>query len=109
MKYLLLFVVFMALLTSCYSTRGSGYQEETAAIDPQVQLWLVKEHKAPHDKLSVIVRASAPLDYTFLTRIRDSFYTGRVTKEQLKILLHDERILRIRTGKKKLYKSGSSL
>jgi len=104
MKRLLLLIFFTTVITSCYSTRGSG-QREKAFIDPQVQFWLLKEHKAGQEKLAVLVRAYAPLDYVFLTRISKGFYTGRVTKEQLKKLIRDERVMRIRTGKKKLNKS----
>ncbi len=104
MKQLLLIIFFFAIITSCYSTR-ENYQAQKASIDPQVQLWLLKEHKAGQEKLAVLVRVYAPLDYSFLTRISEGYYTGRVTKEQLDILMHDERVMRIRTGKKKLNKS----
>lgn len=106
MRIYLLLALFFIVLAGCVSTREPQYQRR-AELDPQIDLWMTKTAASATETIPVLVRTSDPVNYPFLTHVKAAFYTGHVTKEQIRTLLKDPRVVRIRTGKKQLQKKRS--
>jgi len=106
MRKIILLSLLFILFAGCVSTREVQFQRR-AELDPQIDLWLAKKAHTPGETISVLVRTSSPVKYPFLTHVKAAFYTGHVTRDQIKQLLKDPRVVRIRSGKKQLLKKRS--
>ena len=70
--------------------------QNTVQLNPTVQKWMEADDKPVEDVLPVLIVTVEPLkDYDFLRNVSGNTYTGRITKEQLKKLMKDTRIVRI--------------
>ena len=102
MKYIFLALSFLFILTACAS-QETNIQKSHPKIDSQVQNWMEKRDVNSNEQLGVLVTALEPLDnLSFLRKIKDNYYTGRVTVKQLKQLLDDPRVNKISTGTSRL-------
>ncbi|NOX87576.1 MAG: hypothetical protein GXO77_01015 [Calditrichaeota bacterium] len=102
-KFFLILSLFF-LIVGCVATSKPLYEKHVVSLDPRVDKWLVQTVKDSVDTLAIVVVSNAPLtDYSFLKKLKRNYYTGHVTRIQLKALLKDERIVRINSGEQKLH------
>ncbi len=103
MKNFLAFVIALTLLGSCIPTNKPLREAPKAQLDPFVQNWFQKPAALTSEKIAVLVVAKEALSgYGFLKHTKGNYYTGHVTRDQLKLLLNDPRIVRISGGEQKL-------
>jgi len=102
MKNLFFAIVIFSLLTACAS-QEEALQKSEPVLAPQVENWMKKHDINSTAQLGVLVTALEPLDnLPFLRKIKDNYYTGRLTIKQLKQLAEDPRIKNISTGMSRL-------
>lgn len=96
---LLLILVFLAM--ACVPTKAVPENQEPL-VDVQVNQWM-KNHKAGDgEKLPVLVKSKRALDgYPFLKLVKNNFYGGHASYEQIQALMKDARILRLYATKQK--------
>ena len=100
MKKSFFMVTVFIFLLGCVATNKTLWEKPNISVDPTVSQWLNAPAKSSLETLGVIVISKAPLaDFTFLKKIKRNYYTGHLTKSQLKKLIKDERIARISAGK----------
>ncbi|GEM_PF-3103506 len=97
MKKIFLFLISLFLF-ACVSTQGTSTHREVY-IDPNVNLWMARQATGQDEQLSVLIKTAEPVHYPFLRKLNGSFYSGRITRRQLRKLIKDSRILRIRSSK----------
>lgn len=99
-KIILLFIlVFMA--TACVPTNAVPEKQEPL-VDVQVNQWMKNHEAGDGEKLPVLVKSKRALDcYPFLKLIKNNFYGGHATFEQIQMLMKDVHILRIYATKQK--------
>ena len=90
------------LMLACVSTNKPLEQKPLISVDPFVQNWMKKPAALSSDTLAILVISNAPLkEYGFLKHSKGNYYTGHVTRDQLKLLLNDKRVTRISGGEQK--------
>ncbi len=100
----LILLLMLSLLWGCVSTNKPLRKQTTVSVDPFVQKWLTKPASVSSEKMAILVQSKAPLkEYGFLKHSEGNYYTGHVTREQLKVLLQDERIIQVSGGEIKLH------
>ncbi len=104
MKKSLLIVTLFIFLIGCVATNKSLWDKPQVSVDPLVTKWLEAPAKTADETIGIIIVSKAPLgDYKFLKKVSPHRYTAHVTKNQLRTLLQDERILRISSGQQILH------
>ena len=79
-------------------------QKSVPLLDPQVQNWINEVKTSSAEQLGVLVTAQEPLDdVSFLRKIKNHYYTGRLTADQIKQLLNDPRVKKISTGMSQMH------
>lgn len=96
---LLLILVFMTL--ACVPTNAVPEKQEPL-VDVQVTQWMKNHKTGDGEKLPVLVKSNRALDgYPFLKLVKNNFYGGHATYEQIQSLMKDARILRLYATKQK--------
>lgn len=104
MKKVFLIIWISLFIFACVPTNRPLEQKPTISVDPLVQNWFKKPASLTSEQMAVLVVSNAPLkEYSFLKHTKGNYYTGHVTRDQLKMLLKDKRILRISGGEQKLH------
>ncbi len=105
MKRFFPLLALIVLSVGCVSTNKTLWDKKpVASVDPFVSRWLEAPSKQSGEVLPVLVVTRAPMaDMVFLKKVGHNRYTGHVTKEQLRRLMQDERVLRISGGQQKLH------
>ena len=102
MKDYFLVVIAFFMLSACASQEET-IQKSEPLLSPQVENWIKARDISSTDQLGVLVTALEPLDnLSFLRKIKENYYTGRVTVKQIKQLLADPRVKKISTGTSRL-------
>ncbi len=103
MKTVFLATSVLFILLACASQEET-LQKTKPTLDPQVQNWMKNRDVSSNEQLGVLVTASEALDnLSFLRKIKENYYTGRVTVKQIQQLLADPRVKRISTGISRLH------
>lgn len=102
-KKFILFIFTVILWYGC-NTAHHAQISKSPLVDPQVKQWYNKNKEKPDERLPVLVTAKSDInDIKILKKIKDNYYTGRVTPKELQILLKDNRIKKISSGKQNLH------
>ncbi|MHB2150636.1 hypothetical protein ACX8XP_16405 [Calditrichota bacterium LG25] len=103
MKRFVVFSFIVILMFGCISTNKPLETKPVISVDPYVMNWFKKPAALSPEKIAVLVLSKESLkEYGFLKHNKGNYYTGRLTRDQLKLLLNDKRVLRISGGEQKL-------
>ena len=103
MKYLISALMFIGLLLSCATTQNT-LDSSDVVLNPQVKKWMETVSANSAETISVTINSTESVDdYQFLRKINDTYYTGRLSVEQIKTLLKDSRIKRISSETSRLH------
>ncbi len=101
MKKLILYIILAFMATACIPTNAVPEKQETL-VDVQVNQWLKNHKTGDSEKLPVLVKSKRALGgYPFLKLVKNNFYGGHATYEQIQVLMKDVNILRIYATKQK--------
>ena len=104
MKKILIGIVSVLLFSACVSTRYPA-QSHIPLVDAQVKQWISKHDSKSKEKLPIIVKSDGALKgYGFLKLIKENFYGGHASYNELKNLILDTKVVRVYAGKQKLKK-----
>ncbi len=98
----LIFTGLFLLALGCASQKEAP-KENPQTAGPQVQKWMNTVRAEAETRLPVIISSNKPLADSLLNKIGPNRYTGRLTQEQLNVLLKNPDVKRISTGKEKLH------
>ncbi|HGY54251.1 MAG TPA: hypothetical protein ENK44_00990 [Caldithrix abyssi] len=102
MKHTFLILTLFFILAGC-AAQEETLQKSEPVLSPQVEHWIAKQDTGSTKQLGVLVTASEPLDNVpFLRKIKENYYTGRLTVKQIKQLTEDPRVKNISTGMSRL-------
>ncbi len=102
MKKLFLLIWILLFAFACVATNKPLEKKPNILVDPFVQNWMNKPAALSSEKIAILVVSKEPLSqYGFLRRLKTYYYTGHVNRAELKLLLQDNKILRISGGAQK--------